>query len=397
MGVSGDKKDKKSKGNPEASRQPTKHKQDQVHDQDLFYRQRVYPDAAEIFSQGGKTPVEMLAHCIVVPDTNALLVPYNAGGPSLKAIDKVFKKAAKGERLVVPGQVAREFAPLRAKKLGELVQQLQKMNEGAPAYPLLEDSEDHKALVRIAKERRQHIENLIAEVKGWAWNDPVSKVYAETLTECVFDPDIGKTSVLERVQFNKANSMLPGYKDEGIGDVVIWLTLLEIGKARQQDLLFVTGDDKADWWHRGSGQALYPRFELVDEYRRASGGRTFAMCSLADLLNLEQVPADVVEQVRKTEEAQLRLLVNERLQEGVHPRGQVQRSPTQHKLSELRHVLREYAELTPEQEQAVMRALGDTELQRVLADTKFQRSLLRSALRSLDRRLDPEKPGSGNA
>jgi hypothetical protein len=87
------------------------------------------------------------------------------------------------------------------------------------------------------------------------------------------------------------NHIPPGYKDEGkeqnaIGDYLIWLTILDIGKSKQLPVLFVSGDEKSDWYHQSESQALYPRYELVDEYRRASGGHQFHMVNFSGFLDL---------------------------------------------------------------------------------------------------------------
>jgi hypothetical protein len=49
--------------------------------------------------------------------------------------------------------------------------------------------------------------------------------------------------------FRFANQIPPGYKDagkadEGIGDYLIWETILEIGRTRKASVIFVTGGEK---------------------------------------------------------------------------------------------------------------------------------------------------------
>ena len=75
----------------------------------------------------------------------------------------------------------------------------------------------------------------------------------------------------------------PGYKDhdktpdEACGDYFVWeQTLVEASK-RKTDVLFITGDDKEDWWRKKKGRTLGPRLELVDEFRARTGCRLFMM------------------------------------------------------------------------------------------------------------------------
>lgn len=82
---------------------------------------------------------------------------------------------------------------------------------------------------------------------------------------------------------------------------MIWLVILKLGRLHRKSLIFVTGEEKADWFVRASGEAVYPRPELVDEFRRASGGKHLQLCKLADVLSDMDAPADVVQEVRAAE------------------------------------------------------------------------------------------------
>ena len=84
--------------------------------------------------------------------------------------------------------------------------------------------------------------------------------------------------------------------------MLIWRTILEIGKTRKLPLIFVSDDQKADWWHQSEGLPLYPRFELVDEYRRHSGGQSFHMMTFSAFLEIVGASKTLVEEVRKEEE-----------------------------------------------------------------------------------------------
>jgi hypothetical protein len=51
-------------------------------------------------------------------------------------------------------------------------------------------------------------------------------------------------------------------------------TILSVGTERKRDAVLVSRDEKSDWLYRSGNTALYPRFDLVDEYRRASDSET---------------------------------------------------------------------------------------------------------------------------
>lgn len=86
-----------------------------------------------------------------------------------------------------------------------------------------------------------------------------------------------------------------------MGDLLIWETILEIGQKSKRDMIFVSGEEKADWQHRADNTALLPRFELLDEYRRASNGRALYIVPLSKLLELLNVAEDSVNEVKNEE------------------------------------------------------------------------------------------------
>ncbi len=138
-------------------------------------------------------------------DTNVLLVPYGIGKDSLQKISETYENLIHDERLIIPGQVCREFAKNRANKLTELYQQfnrkinkLDKLQKGK--YPLLESIDFYDKVVNIEEkidnlldEYKKAIQDLLGHIQGWAWNDPVSLIYAELFTkDVIFDLDIDK-------------------------------------------------------------------------------------------------------------------------------------------------------------------------------------------------------------
>jgi len=66
-------------------------------------------------------------------------------------------------------------------------------------------------------------------------------------------------------------------------------------------LVLVTGETKSDWWHRSGDEGIYPRYELVDEYRRHSNGQSFHVVPLSVLLEKVGASKETVEDVRREE------------------------------------------------------------------------------------------------
>ena len=320
---------------------------------DIFIKNTVYPEADAIFSFTLKGIEDIKDTCHVVIDTNALLVPYNIGQESLDQIKKTYRGLLDAKRLVIPGQVAREFAANRAEKLKELYQQLNRKRNSLKdlhtgKYPLLSSIVDYETAVglekqidRLAKEYREAIGKVLDHVVNWNWNDPVSSMYKE-----MFDKDVihdlltGDEKMISTIKADLnnrvAHSIPPGYKDAnkddgGIGDLLIWYCILGVGK-EGKDVIFVSNEGrKGDWRYRSDNQTLYPRYELIDEFRRVSGGRSFHMLEFSGFLRLFDVKESVIEEV-VSEEKRIRSTQGQRPQRRAFiaklPEGMVLRNMT---------------------------------------------------------------------
>jgi PIN like domain len=130
---------------------------------------------------------------------------------------------------------------------------------------------------------------LVSEIRAWRGDDPVVSIYArvfnkDTVIDLPWD-EKAREEYLKEMTWRYQHKVPPGYKDArkedgGIGDFLIWKSLLSLGANKKMDLAFVTGEQKSDWFVRGDGGPVYPRHELVDEYRRASDGKSLRLMSL---------------------------------------------------------------------------------------------------------------------
>jgi len=296
---------------------------DKVNKYDIFISSSTYPDAESLFIIP-KSIKEIKDECYVVLDTNSLLVPYATSTESLKQIQSTYTTLVTQNRLRIPGQVAREFANNRAKKLVDLYQQLsQKQNsiqlpKEGEKYPLLESLSYYQELIQAerelqekAKQYRKVVKKLLEHIEGWNWNDPVTKIYSELFSkDVVIDLELNeeeKKEIENQLDKQKIHNLPPAYKDyskddKGIGDLLIWRTILYIGRNYKKSVIFVSGEEKPDWWHRSNNKALYPRYELVDEFRRCSEGETFHIIQLSNLLKMYGADENVVKEIEIEEE-----------------------------------------------------------------------------------------------
>ena len=286
-----------------------------------FILRDIFPDAKELFTHTILSIEQIKGDCLIVLDTNVLLLPYQVGANSLNEIGTVYKNLSQDDRIYIPVQVLREFASNRGTKLSESYQNLltfkskllNNINYKLEKNLLLENLQEYAELKVIEKEIKEthkqyidKIDTLIAHAKCFAWNDPVSMLYSEVFNKNIVDLNLSDEFVESDLANRNEHNIPPGYKDKGkpdvgIGDFLIWHSILQIGKELKRHVIFVTHDSKADWWQRGAGQPLFPRYELVDEFRRMSDGKTFQMSNFSDFLSIFNVDQQVIKEVKNEE------------------------------------------------------------------------------------------------
>ncbi|WP_294349390.1 PIN domain-containing protein [uncultured Sphingobacterium sp.] len=287
---------------------------------DIFHNNYIYEKADQIFITVLPKIEEIKDNCIFVLDTNALLVPFATGSESLDEIGKILSKLKEQKQLIIPDQVAKEFANNRPKKIGEMFQTLNKKRNGINdpkigSYPLLEKLDGYRDVLEIEKkikdilkEYNKAIGKLVDTVKDWTWDDPVSKLYRQLFTpEIIYLLQFERSEVIEKLRYRYKHKIPPGFKDggkedEGIGDLLIWFSILEIAQKYQKNIVFVSGDEKTDWYHRSDNIALYPRFELLAEFKNKCNSLSFHIIKLSELLTLMGAKDAVVSEVKIEEQ-----------------------------------------------------------------------------------------------
>lgn len=289
------------------------------------------PDAAAVFEKSPPSLVEVYPEADVVLDANVLLLPYTTGRDSVQATAKLFGQLAQEKRLFLPAQAAREYARNRPSKIAQVVQHISNtLSKASPAtaprLPMLEGVEEYESLQKVEAELRERTESyqdelrrLLGKAKSWGRADPVSVHYAGIFTkDNVVELATPFADLVKEGERRYTAKRPPGYKDAskeegGLGDLIIWKTILEIAEKRKRHLIFVSGDEKADWVHRANNEALMPRIELLDEFRRTSGGSSFYLARLSRLLELGGATEEAVDGFRR-EEAKVRERRTESLQ-----------------------------------------------------------------------------------
>lgn len=288
-----------------------------------------YPSPSRAFSFSLEPINNIKDEALIILDANVLLLPFTADSDSINAIKNLYSKLVESDQIFLPAHAVREYLDNRATKISDIYTTLSKKSNDSfsllKKQPLLEGIDKYEEVSvlgeqvkKLIKDYQDKIREVVKEVEEWGWDDPVSKVYHEILSDRILDDShIDYSEISKDFKRRSDLSIPPGYKDKSkeenqSGDLIIWKEILEVAKQKNKHVIFVSGDNKSDWWHRGDGKNLYPRFELVDEFRcvteveglegsEREKGKSFHIVSLSKLLKMFEVDEEVVSSIKHTE------------------------------------------------------------------------------------------------
>ena len=248
---------------------------------------------------------ELWQQCIFIFDTNVLLDFYEHHKQTREDFFKVLDVIK--DRLWVPHQVILEYHENRIKRIKQAESNFDEAKKilDSEASKILEEkttqalSHNFKSQY-FSPEAVEEMRENVKTVFDTFWNKLAS--YREDLIQVdgsdyirdkitdLFQGKIGESPVnqaeldeiyLEGQQRYKI-SRPPGFKDEdkkdnhyiykglvfkrAYGDLILWQQILNEVKSRPlSHIIFITGDNKEDWWRKESGKIIGGRPELVEE------------------------------------------------------------------------------------------------------------------------------------
>ncbi|TOE35524.1 HNH endonuclease, partial [Vibrio parahaemolyticus] len=165
-----------------------------------FSKKEIYPSPSKSFNFKLKPVLEVKDEALIVLDANVLLLPFTTGVKNVEAIKQVYQRLVASDQLFLPAQAVREYLDNRAKKLADINESLQKKSNQSfsfvGAHPLLESLGEYQEVLQLEetlksaiKEYQKQIRETLTAVQAWGWNDPVSQMYHEILSERVLNDD----------------------------------------------------------------------------------------------------------------------------------------------------------------------------------------------------------------
>lgn len=230
-------------------------------------------------------------------DTNVFLDLYRYSNKTRDQLLEAFEWL--NARIWMPYQVASEFCKDRYEVIGEAKRRFD--NIGAEAKKL---TENWKKELRLDS-NDSDIEELGKYLKTWIAKKRDNNYHIFSATDDdvfrrllnLFDGKAGKPfSAEEKLNIEQegekryASKLPPGYKDNKktenrFGDLLVWKEIISYAKSKDVDIIFVTHDQKEDWWNIIAGETIGPRIELRKEFYKETG-KLFHMYTMTSFLSL---------------------------------------------------------------------------------------------------------------
>lgn len=266
-------------------------------------------------------PVDyFIKQAIIVIDTNVLLQAYQWKGIEMDAVLDKLEWFSRYDRLIIPSQVVYEFRKIREglirkieNSLSNIVNEIEKVkippNKSLKEICSVFSQTEEFKLAEETKERitkdllnyQELLKSLNLKAIELFDKDETLERIQRLINRAFFLPeDLGSEESLElEGQKRFSENIPPGLKDKNkgkersesdpFGDYKIWAHILKINS----DVLFITYDEKNDWFLRGGGgRALLQRTELFEEFYKATGFQ-FRAISAKNLVKLGDFPNEL--------------------------------------------------------------------------------------------------------
>ncbi|MEI5688474.1 PIN-like domain-containing protein [Sphingomonas kyungheensis] len=281
----------------------------------IFLLESQYKDPLSLIQRVEPALEKAFETAFVVLDASVLLAPYEFDTQPLAEVASLYEKIASDNRLVVPARSLREFHKNKLRKLADIDKSLSEAAdrsideifgkgisffEGVPKYEMAKQS---------ARQLKDQLNAVRADVQN-NMDDRVTEAYRQSLSGSIVELEWDDAKKAQQAAIwltRKKNKIAPGFLDDkadtGIGDYLIWQTVLQEGASRKQHCILATNEKKDDWWVKNAANTFRVRSDLAEEYSNASGGQSIYLVSLSQLLTLQRVDPEVVARVEHAEEA----------------------------------------------------------------------------------------------
>lgn len=278
-----------------------------------FILDELYPDPLKTLQSERPSMEAILKDCVFAIDTSSLLTPFEIGDAGAKEIAKIFRELTKEQRLFFPKRALQEFLNRRTHLLVRICEKIANNKSHLPEVstlkiPFLETDPEFKELkqqesqLKADKESyKDAIDKLVKRLSDWIWDDDISKLYKEIVSEqSVIDHGMKPKEIEADLERRTTHKIPPGFEDAkkpdgGIGDLLIWHSLLKLGKDTQKNVVFISNEKKPDWVLKTAFEKVVScRPEILEEFH-AKTKRHFCLIDFPSFLKLTGASPETVD------------------------------------------------------------------------------------------------------
>lgn len=251
--------------------------------------------------------------CYFVFDTNVLLNAYRYPKLAQDVLLHVFELLS--ERIWIPYQVGLEYHSRITDEIFKQEKAYDDLDKVLKDKIISLEDEYKKYSIRhtnlkldetLLQKVKASVEEISKDLKKQKENHPDLNDMKYRLAK-IFDGKVGEpfsqeelNEIYEEGNDRYQSKIPPGFKDsnkgdkryfDGItyenryGDLVLWKQLIDFANTSEKNIIFITDDQKEDWWHIHSGKTIGPHPELIQEFNKKTSGKKFYMYQTKQFLS----------------------------------------------------------------------------------------------------------------
>lgn len=260
-------------------------------------------------------------------DANVLLNLYRYSDTARDEFVKLLKNIQ--DRCWLPEQCVHEFFANRHSVIGAQIKAyadteknisaIQDNFAGPNSHPFL-SAKNFDALSTVIESIKEELTKSRELQEARITNDEIREAIADIFEEKVGPEysDEAMDALFLEGEKRFSEEIPPGYKDKNkfqnaikrsekranLGDFLLWRQILDLAKDQSKDVIFVTDDQKEDWWLTISGKTISARPELLAEFHEYSGNKILIYSTGSFLKQTDEklgqaVSGNTIEEIRQ--------------------------------------------------------------------------------------------------
>lgn len=244
---------------------------------------------------------ELWNNAVFVFDTNVFLNLYRYSKKTRDILLGAMEQLR--DRIWMPNHVAHEFMENRVEVIFETIDRYERLHEETNSFikvctDTLRMKKDDSELVGL----QNYIETWIDTNKrrDLLVTDVIEDPILDKILD-LFDGKVGKgfdeeeiEKIISEGDERYEKKIPPGYKDatkkkgtldnNAYGDFIVWKEIIHFSETEKKDIIYVTHDQKEDWWNIKRGKTVGPRTELRKEFMENTRNK-FHMYSMNNFIS----------------------------------------------------------------------------------------------------------------